>query len=125
MKLTEKTTLSFVVLAIVIAVSVLFGLGQREFSAAQKNVWGVSFADFSGNDADFVINNQSESQVFHWTMLKDKGEIDSGSMSVATHATERIAPNLLGDGKRISGKVLVRVTGEDGFTREIYKVLSK
>lgn len=125
MKLSERKILVFMVLSVSVAISVLFGFGQNEALRAQRNTWSVSFSDLTEANVDFLINNQSDTRTFHWSIFKDKRELGSGSVTVATRGTERIAPSISEDGKRASGKVLIRVTGEDGLTREIYKVLSK
>jgi hypothetical protein len=86
-----------------------------------KNWWAVSFADPKSSALDFTIENHSNKDAFHWTVLTaGKTKLKEGDVNIAKGASADI--KLDGKNLNATGRILIDVSsGTD--KKEIYKNL--
>ncbi|MCX6766068.1 MAG: hypothetical protein NT136_03880 [Candidatus Moranbacteria bacterium] len=117
----RKIILSF----IIILLASFFYLAYVEQRQAdydyQKNWWVVYFENPKGDLLDFVIENHSSQNNFHWEVLAEKDKVKEGDVNIAKGVREIIKLNI---DNSIAGKITVSITsGEE--KKEIYKNFEK
>lgn len=84
--------------------------------------FSLQFTDSMSNSLESKIINDSPATHFTWTLLGNKMEYAKGSINIPTHETETILSGEVLAGKKVKGKITVRVTDDQGNTRELFRV---
>jgi hypothetical protein len=123
----KKTTIFILTVFIFISLIYLSYIGEKQLDPNwHKNWWVLSFENPKDNSLNFVIENHSDKNNFHWQVSSDDDKILEGDEKIQKGEVQKIAPeksteDLCSDGKR---KVTIAVTS--GITkREIYKYCQK
>ncbi len=84
-----------------------------------KNWWVIYFAEPKGDNLDFIIENHSDKNNFHWEILADKDKIKEGDIKIAN--TWKPGFQAADYGNK---KITVTVS-DDENKKEIYKYLNQ
>jgi len=91
----------------------------RAENMPEPNWWVAYFSNAKDLSSDFVIENHSEKNIFHWQALVEKNKVVEGDIEIEKDQTKSI---VLGDINPERRKIIIEVfKGEE--KREIYKNL--
>jgi hypothetical protein len=111
----------FIVVLFVLSSSLLFFINDRYLnSEASKNYWAVSFVNPKDNSLNFIIENHSQKNNFHWEVNSDNGKLSSGDINVGKGDTKNIDLN----NTDLAGKIIIDVSDGEN-KKEIYKFFGK
>lgn len=82
-----------------------------------KNVWMLYFENPKDNSLNFVIENHSNSDNFHWKILSDKDVVKESDAIVANGSIKTIPLSITDTQNK---KMTISVTSNNN-TKEIYK----
>jgi hypothetical protein len=75
-----------IIISLIIFLLLSFGFlaytQTRQQSPASQNWWVVYFTNPKGDSLDFVVENNSNENMFHWEALADKSTFDKGDVEI-------------------------------------------
>jgi catechol-2,3-dioxygenase len=90
---------------------------QKQADLNSQNFWILYFSDPKGDGLDFVIENYSDKNDFHWEFLADKNTISTGNVAIPKGDKKIIElPKPEAESKKIT---VIVSDGEE--KKEIYK----
>lgn len=116
----QKKLIIFITLLFVLCSGYLFYVsGQGLRSDEGKNWWALYFEDPKSANLDFVIENHSNKENFHWEIKAANQKISEGDVEIKTGENKKIELDL---SEAKNAKITVSVSG-GGDKKEIYKNL--
>jgi hypothetical protein len=86
-----------------------------------KNWWAIYFENPKGNDLNFVIENHSDKNSFHYVILNGNDKAEEKDVLVDKSGIVNIKPALA---NTVAGKITIQVISGDE-KKEIYKNFGK
>lgn len=110
-----------VFLIIFLVASFLYLAYIEQGRRGEENFWVLYFADPKSDNFNFVIENHSDKNNFHWEVLADKNKINEGNIVVSKGTKENV--NLSGSGEENKKITIIVSDGEN--EKEIYKNIGR
>ncbi len=82
--MNNKIIITFLI--IFLTASFLYLAYIEQGRRGEENFWVLSFADPKGVNLDFVIENHSNDNNFHWEILADKEKIKEGNVKITKNS---------------------------------------
>ena len=116
--MASKKIIIFLIVLFIITSAYLFFIDSRGNSLDyQKNWWVIYFDSPKGDSIDFVIENHSDMNSFHWEVLDGKNIFFEDDAQVQKGNSQKI---IVQTGNMVDKKITIQVS--DGKeNKEIYK----
>ncbi|MCX6763755.1 MAG: hypothetical protein NTZ97_03440 [Candidatus Moranbacteria bacterium] len=113
----EKKIIIFIAVLFILSSVFLFFISDRYLnSEAQKDWWSAYFVNAKDASLNFVIENHSQNNNFHWEVSKDNNKLNEGDVNISKGDMKSIDLNNI----NATGKIIIDVS--DGTDKkEIYK----
>lgn len=113
--MSSKIIISLLIIFLIASFLYLAYIEQNQ--RGEGNFWVLYFADPKSGNLNFVIENHSDKNNFHWEVLADKEKINEGDENIAEGSTWKRGFQVADtDGKKIT---IIVSDGEN--EKEIYK----
>ncbi len=87
----------------------------------EENFWVLYFADPKNDSLNFIIENHSDNNNFHWEILADKDKIKEGDIKIAKNSTWELNSQVTD----YSDKKITIVVSDGDNKKEIYKNIDR
>lgn len=78
----NKLIIIFLIIFLLFSLGFLAYTQTRQQSPSSQNWWVVYFTDPKVDSLDFVIENNSDENLFHWEALADKSFFEKGDVEI-------------------------------------------
>ncbi len=113
--MNNKIIIAFLIIFLIASFLYLAYIEQSR--RGEENFWVLYFADPKSDNLNFIIENHSDKNNFHWEVLADKEKIKEGDENIAEGSTWKRGFQVADiDGKKIT---IIVLDGEN--KKEIYK----
>mgnify|MGYP001571696796 CR=1 FL=1 len=115
--MSSKKIILFIATLFFLSSAYLFFVDSRDSDPDfQKNWWVLYFASPKGDALDFVIENHSDKNNFHWEVFDEKNKINEGNVKIEKGATWASDVKV-----NISDKKITIIVSDGTEKKEIYK----
>lgn len=118
--MSNKSIIISLIVFLILSFGFLAYIESNQQNPQNQNWWVLNFANPKDESLNFVIENNSNQNNFHWEVLEDTNKIKEGDVEIkkGNKKIVEISPD------QSNGKIIIKVsTGNEG--KEIYKIFTK
>lgn len=120
--MNNKKIFAFLIIFLIASFFYLAYIEQKQQDLDyQKNWWTLYFEDPKIDNLNFVIENHSDNDNFHWEVFKDKEKIEENDIGISKGRKASVDLSAIISDK---GKMAIIVSGNNE-KKEIYKYLNQ
>ncbi len=95
---------------------------RKQSDINTKETWSLYFENPKDKNLDFIIENHSSQENFHWEIFSDKEKIKTGDEKIETGKTKKIPLSMI---QSAGKKIIISVTSGNERKKEIYKIITR
>jgi hypothetical protein len=119
----EKKILIFIIILFAASSVWLFSASDSLINSGRRD-WSLSFSEPTSENLNFIVENYSEKNEFHWAILSGRDKLQEGNAKIRKNTKQEIIPDQWEKRNLKNRKIIIRVSVGDEM-KEIFKNFEK